>query len=105
MSRGKYLRFLDVQCTHTFKLYGELLTLIFAVLYRTHKTLAQCIHVKAEHFTLCVKDNDTTNTAYIKIVKVQAWHIFTRTRTITMLYLKCKIVLTCDSINQSIRIF
>jgi len=42
-----------------------------------------------EHFTLCVKDNDTTKTANIKIVVLRAWHIFTRTRTIiAMLNLK-----------------
>ena len=43
---------------------------------------------KTEHFTQCVKDNDTTKTANIKIVVLQAWHIFTRTRTIAMFYLK-----------------
>jgi len=51
---------------------------------------------KTEHFTLSVKDNDTTKTANIKIVMLQSWHIFTRTRTIAMFYLKCKIVRTCD---------
>jgi len=50
-----------------------------------------------EHFTLCVKDNDTTKTANIKIVVLLAWHVFTRTRT--MFYLKCKIVCTCDSFH------
>jgi len=43
-----------------------------------------------------VKDNDTTKTANIKIVVLQSWHIFTRTRTIAMFYLKFKIVRTCD---------
>jgi len=54
------------------------------------------IYVKTEHFTLGlrVKDNDSTKTANIKIV-LQSWHIFTRTRTIAMFYLKCKIVRTC----------
>jgi len=51
---------------------------------------------KTEHFTLCVKDNDAIKTADMKIVVLQAWHIFTRTRTIAMLYLKCKIICTCD---------
>jgi len=45
------------------------------------------------------KDNDTTKTANIKIDVLQAWHIFTRTRTIAMLYLKYKFVLTCDSFH------
>jgi len=54
------------------------------------------IYVKTEHFTIGVKDNDTTKTANIKIVLLQSWHIFTRTRTIAMFYLKCKIVRTCD---------
>jgi len=52
--------------------------------------------LKTEHFTVCVKDNDTTKTANTKICVLQSWHIFTRTRTIAMFYLKCKIVLTCD---------
>ena len=30
---------------------------------------------------------------------LQAWHIFTRTRTIAMYYLKSKIVRTCDSFH------
>jgi len=45
---------------------------------------------------LGVKDNDTTQTVNIKIVVLQSWHIFTRTRTMAMFYLKCKIVSTCD---------
>jgi len=40
---------------------------------------------KTEHFTLGVKDNETTKTANIKIVVLQSWHIFTRTRTIAVL--------------------
>ena len=44
-------------------------------------------------------DNDTTKTANIKIVVLQAWHILTRTRTIAMFYLKGKIVRTCDSFH------
>jgi len=39
----------------------------------------------------CVKDNDTINTVNIKMVALQVWHIITRTRTIAMFYLKCKI--------------
>jgi len=39
---------------------------------------------KTEHFTLCVEDNDTTKTANIKIVVLQSWHIFTRTRAIAV---------------------
>jgi len=35
-------------------------------------------------------------TPKIKIVVLQSWHIVTRTRTIAMFYLKCKIVRTCD---------
>jgi len=54
------------------------------------------IHVKTEHFAVGVKDNDTTKTAYKKIVVLQSWHIYTRTRTIAMFYLNCKIVRTCD---------
>jgi len=54
------------------------------------------IYVKTEHFTLCVKDNDTKTTANIKICVLQSWHIFTRTCTIAMFYLKCKIVHTSD---------
>jgi len=47
-------------------------------------------HVPAtEHFSLCVKNNDTSKTANKKMVVLQAWHIFTRTRTI-------------QSINQSV---
>ena len=57
------------------------------------------MNVKTEHSTQCVKDNDTTKTANIKIVVLQAWHIFTRTRTIAMFYLKCQIVRTCDSFH------
>jgi len=30
---------------------------------------------------------------------LQARHIFTRTRTIAMFYLKCKIIRTCDSFH------
>jgi len=52
----------------------------------------QIFMLKAEHFTLCIKDNDTTKLANIKIVVL----IFTRTRTIAKFYLKCKIVRTCD---------
>jgi len=55
------------------------------------------IYVKTEHVILCVKDNDRTKTANIKMVVLQAWHIFTRTRTIAMFYLKYKIVRTCCS--------
>jgi len=49
----------------------------------------------------CVKDNDTTKTANrpIKIVVLQSWHIFTRTRTTAMFYLKCKIVRDFSDIN------
>jgi len=54
------------------------------------------IYVKTENFTVRVKNNDTTKTANIKIFVLQSWHIFTRTRTIAMFYLKCKIVRTCD---------
>jgi len=56
------------------------------------------MYVKTEHFTLRVKNYDTTKTANIKIVVLQFWHIFTRTRrpTIVVLYLKCKIVRTRD---------
>jgi len=43
---------------------------------------------KTLHFTLCVKDYDTTKPANIKIVVLQAWHIFTRTCTVAMLYLQ-----------------
>jgi len=49
-----------------------------------------------EHFTLGVKDNDTTKTANIIIAVLQSWHILTRTRTIAIFFLKCKIVRTCD---------
>jgi len=56
---------------------------------------------KTENFTLCVKDNDTTKTVIIKIVVLQSWHIFTRTRTIAMFYLKCKIVRTCDFCDRN----
>jgi len=42
--------------------------------------------IKTEHFSLCVKDNDTTKTANIKIVVLQALHMFTRTCTIAMFY-------------------
>jgi len=61
--------------------------------------LAVCkynISKKTEHFTLRVKDNDTTKTVNIQIVVWQTWHILTRTRTIAMFYLKCIIVRTCD---------
>jgi len=54
------------------------------------------IYVKTEYVALCDKDNDTTQTANIKIVVLQSWHMFTRTRTIAMFYLQCKIVRTCD---------
>jgi len=37
-----------------------------------------------------------------KIVVLQVWHIFTRTRTTAMLYLKCKIVRTCDFYNRNL---
>jgi len=40
---------------------------------------------------LCVKDIDTTQTANIKIVVLQAWHIFTIERIIAMFYLKCDV--------------
>jgi len=40
---------------------------------------------KTDHFTLGVKDYDTTKTADIKIVVLQSWHIFTRTRNIAVL--------------------
>jgi len=54
------------------------------------------IYVKTEHFTLCVKDDDTTTTANIKIVVLQYWHIFIRTRAFAKFYSKGKIVRTCD---------
>jgi len=63
---------------------------------RANNCLLNVIYVKTEQFTLCVKDNDTTKTANIKIAVLQSWHIFIRTRTIAMIYLKCKIVRTCD---------
>ena len=56
---------------------------------------------KTKHFKQCVKDNDTTKTANIKSFVLQAWHIFTRTRTIAMFYLKCKIVRTCDFCDKN----
>jgi len=34
-------------------------------------------------------------TSNIEMIVLQAWHIFTGTRTIAMLFLICKIVLTC----------
>jgi len=43
------------------------------------------IYVTTEQFTIDVKDNDTTKTVNIKIVVLQSWHIFTRTRTIAVL--------------------
>jgi len=58
--------------------------------------LKYTIMLKTEHFTLCVKDIDTTKIENIKSVVLQSWHIFTRTRTFTMFHLKCKIVPTCD---------
>jgi len=54
------------------------------------------IHVKTEHFTVGVKNNDTIKSANIKMAVLQSWHIVIRTRTIAMFYLKCKIVRTCD---------
>jgi len=55
----------------------------------------KCKKLNILHFVL--KTNDTTKTANIfKIVVLQSWHIFTRTRTIAMFYLKCKIVRACD---------
>jgi len=51
---------------------------------------------QTEHFTIGVKDNNTTKTANIKLVVLQSWHVLTRTRTIAMFYLKYKIVRTCD---------
>jgi len=54
---------------------------------------------KTEHFT-CVKDNDPiSKAANIIIVVLQTSHIFTRTRTIAIVLLKCKIVRTCDSFH------
>jgi len=41
-------------------------------------------------------DNDITQTANIKIVVLQSWHISTRNRTIAIFYIKFKIVRTCD---------
>jgi len=38
----------------------------------------------------------TQKTANIKIVVLQSWDIYTRTRTIAMFYLKCKSVRICD---------
>jgi len=52
------------------------------------------MHVKNWTFTLCVKDNDTTKTANIKIVLLQVWDIFTTTHNIAMFYLNV-IVRTC----------
>jgi len=57
--------------------------------------------LKTEHFTLFVKDIDTTKTEIIKIVVLQSWHIFTRTRTIAKFHLKCKIVRTCDFCDRN----
>jgi len=56
---------------------------------------------KTEHSALCVEDNDTTTTANIKIVVLQSWHIFTRTRTIAVFYFKCKIDRTWDFCDRS----
>jgi len=58
------------------------------------------IYVKTEHFTVAVKDNDTTKTANINVV-LQTWHFFTRTRTIAMFYLKYKLVRTCDFCDRN----
>jgi len=46
-------------------------------------------------FTSCII-RVGSKTANIKIVVLQSWHIFTRTCTIAIFYLKCKIVRTCD---------
>ena len=35
------------------------------------------------------------------MVVLQAWHIFTRTRTTAMFYLKCKLVRTCDFCDKN----
>jgi len=59
------------------------------------------MYVKTEHFTLCVKDNDTSKTANIKSVVLQACYNFTITRTIAMFYLKCKIVCTCNICDRN----
>jgi len=59
------------------------------------------IYVKTEHFTLGVKDNDTTKTGNIKIALLQSSHTFTTTHTIAMLYLKCKIVRICDFCDKN----
>jgi len=40
-------------------------------------------------------------TANIKIVVLQSWHIFTRTRTIAMFYLKYKIFRTRDFCDRN----
>jgi len=73
----------------------------YSSLIRTHALFLIEIYVKTEHFTVGVKDNDTTKTANIKIVVLQSWHIFTTTRTIAMFYLKCKIVRTCDFCDRN----
>jgi len=62
-------------------------------------TKTASIYVKTEHFTLCVKDNDTKKSANIKNFVLQAWHIFTRTRIIAMFRWNCKIARTCDSFH------
>jgi len=54
---------------------------------------------KTENFTLGV--TDTTKTTNIKIVVLQAWHIFTRTRTIAVFYLKYEIVRTYDFCDKN----
>jgi len=58
---------------------------------------------KLKHLTLCVQDNDRTKTANKKIVVLQAWYIFTRTRTIAMCYFKCKLArgTTCDFCDRN----
>jgi len=37
----------------------------------------------------------------MKIVVLQSLHIFTRTHTIAIFYLKCKIVCTCDFCDKN----
>jgi len=59
------------------------------------------IYVKKLNIIHYVLRTMTTKTTNIKSVVLQSWHIFTRTRTIAMFYLKCKIIRSCDLCDRN----
>jgi len=78
----------DLYTDNNLSILREWILMMYIFICMNFKRSDERIYVKkTEHFTLCVKDNGNTKTAIIKMVVLQSWHIFNRTRTIAMFYL------------------